>query len=111
VAGERQSDVEHVICRDRRSQVVDGLVANINHRRCLGFGGERDRDHPHVLALGARDLDQGLVVMMRHHLELAIGQALPTLGALKPTSLPAKDIEQIHANVPTRDFRWTNSKS
>jgi hypothetical protein len=38
---------------------------------------------------------------MRHHLELAVGQALPTLGALETAGLPAKDIEHVHAiNLP-----------
>lgn len=90
--GERQPNVEDVIGRDRPAKVVDGLVANIDHRRRFGFGSDGDRNDPIVLAVRAGDLDQRLVVVMGHHLELAIGQALAALGALVPTRLPAKDI-------------------
>jgi hypothetical protein len=47
---------------------------------------------------------------MRNHLQLAIGQALPTLGTLEPASLAAKDIEKIHEIVPTPDSRATNEQ-
>ena len=43
----------------------------------------------------AGHLDQGLVIVMRHHLELAVGQALPAFGALKAARLAAKDIEHV----------------
>jgi len=101
VPGERQAHIEDVVGRDRRSKVIRGLVAQVDHRRRPGFGGEGDRDHPDVLAVGARDFDQRLVVMVRDHLELAFGQALATLGTLEPAGLAAKDIEQIHGIVFT----------
>jgi hypothetical protein len=92
VPSEREPDVEDVIGGDRRPEVIHRLIANIDCRRRLDFGGERDGDDPGVLAVRAGDFDQGLVVVMHHHLELTVGQALAALGALEPTSLPAKDI-------------------
>ena len=90
--GECQPNVEHVIGGDRPAQVIDRLVANIDYRRRFGFGSDGHRNDPNVLAVRAGDLDQRLVVVMRHHLELAIGQALAALGAVVPTRLPSKDI-------------------
>ncbi len=90
--GQCQPNVEDVIGADRPRKVIDGLVANIDHRRRFGFGSDGDRNDPNVLAVRTGDLDQRLVVVMRYHLELAIGQALAALLALIPTRLPAKDI-------------------
>jgi hypothetical protein len=45
----------------------------------------------------AGHFDQGLVIGMRDHLELAVGQAFPALGALEPARLAAKKIQKIHA--------------
>src|SRR3981081_38116 len=83
VAGERQLGIENARGGDRRPDLICRLVANLDHRRGRRLGRDRDRDHPDVLAVGAGDLHQGLVVLMRHHLELAVRQALPTLGALE----------------------------
>src|SRR5256885_2601604 len=108
-AGERQPRIEHVVGRNRRSEVIDRLVPNVvDHRRSFGFRGDGDRDHPDVLTMDAGHLDQGLVVVVRHHLELAVGQALPAFGALKPARLTAKDIEHVHAmSLPLISERQT----
>jgi len=46
--------------------------------------------------------------VMRDHLELTVGQALPAFGALKPARLAAKDIEHVHAiSVPLSLGRQT----
>ena len=37
-----------------------------------------------------------LLIGVRHHLELAVGEALPTLGTLKTACLAAKNIQKIH---------------
>jgi hypothetical protein len=92
MSSKREPDVEDVIGGDRRPEVIHRLIANIDCRRGLDFGGEGDGDDPDVLAMRAGDFDQRLVFVMRHHLELTIGQALAALGALEPTRLPAKDI-------------------
>ena len=55
-------------------------------------------DQPRVLAMGAGDFDQGLLVLLHHHLEPTICEALPALGALKATRLPAEDIEHVHGS-------------
>ena len=109
MAGECQPGIEDIVRRDRCPELVDRLIAQVDHRRGLGFGGEGDRDHPYILAMCAGDLDQGLVVLARHHLELAIGKALAALGALKPTCLSAKDIEHVvHAiSLPPPPKRQT----
>src|SRR3989449_4434213 len=97
-AGKRQPGIEYVVGGDRRPELTDRLVPNVvDHRRGLGFSGDRDRDHPDVLAMHAGHLDERLIVVMGHHLELAIGQALPAFGALKPASLSAKNVEHVHA--------------
>src|SRR5205823_1940139 len=67
----------------------------VDHRRGLGLGGDRDLDHAVVLAMHAGPLHEGLLIVMRHHLELAVGQALHAFGALKAARLAAKDIEHV----------------
>src|SRR5690349_25146074 len=44
----------------------------------------------------AGDSDQRLVVMLRHHLEFAIGQTLAAIRTLKTTRLPPKNIQDVH---------------
>jgi hypothetical protein len=39
--------------------------------------------------------------MVRHHLELAIGQALPAVRTLKASRLSAKDVQNVHEFFPT----------
>ena len=108
-AGKRQPGIEYVVGGDRRPELIDGLVPNVvDHWRGLGFSGDRDRDHPDVLAMHAGHLDQRLIVVMRHHLELAIGQALSAFRALKPASLAAKDIEHVHGYQRTPHPGATN---
>src|SRR5438270_5888920 len=58
VSGEREASIEHIIGGDGCSEVVGGLVAEIDSRRRLDFGGERDRDQADVVAMGAGDLDE-----------------------------------------------------
>jgi len=107
---ERQARIEDIVRRDRCPELFDGLVAKVDQRRGLDLGGDRDRDHAHVLTVGTRDLHQGLVVLVRQHLELAVGKALPALGALKAPGLPAEDVEHVvHAislpPIPGRQTR------
>src|SRR5438309_3383122 len=97
-AGEGEPGIQHVIGRDRPAEIVDRLIANLDRRRLgFGFGGDRNRDHPRVLAVSAGDFDQGLLIGMGDHLELAIGQAFPTFGALKSAGLATQNIEEIHS--------------
>ena len=109
MAGDREPGVEDIVRRDRCPELVARLVADVDHRCGLGFRGKGDRDHPHVLAMHTGDLDQGLAVLTCHHLELAVGKALATLGALEPTRLSAKDIEHVvHAiSLPAMPKRQT----
>ena len=85
---------------------VSWLISNLDGWGCRRLGGEGDRDQPRVLAMGAGDLDQRLVFLLGHHLQLAIGQGFPTLGALKPTRLPPEDIDHVHGSylpaIPNR---------
>lgn len=95
--GERQAGVQHIVGADSRTQVLGGLVTKIDHWRVIRFGGNRHRDQARVLAMGAADFDQRLLVVMGDHFEPAVGQTLPALGALKPACLTAKDVENVHA--------------
>lgn len=49
----------------------------------------------------AGDLHQGLLVLLDDHLQAAINQALPALGALEAAGLPSKNIQNVHRPVFT----------
>lgn len=93
--GEGQANVEHLVGADRVAERLGWLVPHI-YRCRLHFSCEGHRDQSGVLAVGAGDLDQRLVVGVRHQVKLAFGKALPALRALESAGLPAKDIENIH---------------